>query len=55
MTEFAYIGQELEIFAQAVNWKRYFARYIAPYIRGDVLEVGAGIGANRQVFDHLDF
>jgi len=55
VAEFAYIGQELEIFAQAVNWKRYFARYIAPYLRGDVLEVGAGIGANRQIFAHLDF
>jgi SAM-dependent methyltransferase len=55
VAKFAYIGQELEIFAQALNWKRYFARHIAPYIRGDVLEVGAGIGANLQIFAHLDF
>ena len=54
MAEFAYIGQDLEIFARAVNWKRYFARHIAPYIRGEVLEVGAGIGANQRIFAHLD-
>jgi SAM-dependent methyltransferase len=55
VAELAYIGQELEIFAQAANWKRYFARHIAPYIRGEVLEVGAGIGANQRFFAHLDF
>ncbi|HEY7334898.1 MAG TPA: class I SAM-dependent methyltransferase [Bryobacteraceae bacterium] len=55
MAEFAYAGSELEIFAQAVRWKRYFARHIAPHIRGEVLEVGAGIGANDRIFAHLDF
>lgn len=39
-----YAGDELEVFARAHNWKRYYATEIAPYIRGDVLEVGAGIG-----------
>ena len=55
MSEFAYAGSELEIFEKAVHWKRYFARHMAPYIRGDVLEAGAGIGANLKIFAHLDF
>jgi SAM-dependent methyltransferase len=41
-----YDGGELELFAGAVNWKRWFAAQMAPYIRGRVLEVGAGIGGN---------
>jgi SAM-dependent methyltransferase len=44
-TETAYIGKELDIFALAVNWKRYVKGEIARYVTGDVLEVGAGIGA----------
>ena len=55
MAEFAYVGSELEIFERAVNWKRYFARHMAPYIRGEVLEVGAGIGANNKIFASLPF
>jgi SAM-dependent methyltransferase len=43
-----YIGQELEIFKNATNWKNYYASKIKPYIKGDVLEVGAGIGINTQ-------
>lgn len=46
----AYIGSELEIFAYARNWKRYFARRLQPYISGDVLEVGAGIGNATSAF-----
>lgn len=41
-----YVGNELELFAAARHWKSYLARSIAPYIQGDVLEVGAGIGSN---------
>jgi len=41
-----YIGNELELFATATNWKAYFASHIMPFIVGDVLEVGAGIGTN---------
>lgn len=37
---------ELGLFAGAVNWKAYWQRMLAPWIRGDVLEVGAGIGTN---------
>jgi SAM-dependent methyltransferase len=42
--EYAYIGRELDLFALAKNWKNYVKDRIASYIRGDVLEVGAGIG-----------
>ena len=42
---FTYPGDELVLFQHATNWKKYFSRQIKPYIKGDVLEVGAGIGA----------
>jgi len=45
----AYLGQELEIFAHAQNWKRYWAAALLPYVRNDVLEVGAGLGANTRL------
>lgn len=44
-----YQGKELELFERAQNWKKYFASFISPYIRGDVLEVGAGIGGTTKV------
>jgi hypothetical protein len=46
MTEFAYIGDELTLFAEAENWKRYWSKMLAPYILGDVIEVGAGIATS---------
>ena len=49
MNPAAYVGTELDIFAHARNWKRYWASHIRAYLRGDVLEVGAGIGANTGV------
>jgi SAM-dependent methyltransferase len=39
-----YQGTELELFQHAVNWKGYYAKRFRPFIQGDVLEVGAGIG-----------
>lgn len=44
-----YPGGELDLFATAENWKSYFARLLTPYISGDVLEVGAGIGGTTRV------
>lgn len=41
-----YVGTELEMFAGAINWKTYLARQLSGFVRGRVLEVGAGIGAN---------
>lgn len=46
--ELPYVGNELELFAHARNWKRYWGSVVGPYLRGDVLEVGAGLGANTQ-------
>lgn len=43
-----YVGTELELFAEAKRWKAYFASSIARWVRGDVLEVGAGIGTNTH-------
>jgi SAM-dependent methyltransferase len=45
----SYIGSELEVFAEAPRWKRYWSGHVAGYLRGDVLEVGAGIGSNARV------
>lgn len=50
MTELAYAGAELEFFARAHNWKAYFAAEVRPFLRGAVLEVGAGIGATTRAF-----
>ena len=46
MSEFKYAGSELELFAAVHNWKSYWSSRIRPFVAGDVLEVGAGIGAN---------
>lgn len=50
MADFEYVGGELELFAEATNWKRYFTSFVAQHIGGDVLEVGAGMGANTRAF-----
>jgi len=39
-----YIGNELELFKHAHNWKQYYASVFKHLLKGDVLEVGAGIG-----------
>src|SRR5689334_7910773 len=49
MGEFAYGGSELETFAHAVNWKRYWSGLLLPFFGKDVVEVGSGIGANTVV------
>lgn len=41
-----YTGDELSLFKNATNWKKYFSSKIKEYIKGDVLEVGAGLGIN---------
>lgn len=52
---FEYVGAELPLFALASNWKAYWRRQIAPYIRGDVLEVGAGLGVNTRLLSDLEY
>lgn len=51
--EFQYMGSELALFEKARNWKAYWRSVIAPFVRGDVLEAGAGIGANTQLLREL--
>lgn len=46
MSDFHYVGSELDLFAEARNWKAYWSRRIGSFVCGDVLEVGAGIGSN---------
>jgi ubiquinone/menaquinone biosynthesis C-methylase UbiE len=46
MADYHYEGEELAIFAHAHNWKQYWISQLAPFVKGDVLEVGAGIGSN---------
>ena len=43
-----YPADELPMFAQATTWKKYWISHIANFVKGDVLEVGAGIGANTR-------
>jgi hypothetical protein len=49
MSNYSYVGSELEIFARATNWKRYFGSLMAPFLGERVLEVGAGMGATTRV------
>jgi ubiquinone/menaquinone biosynthesis C-methylase UbiE len=44
-----YIGNELALFEKAKNWKKYFGKHLSPYLKGDVLEVGAGLGGTTLV------
>jgi SAM-dependent methyltransferase len=44
----AYPGSELAIFEQATRWKAYVGRQLAPFLHGDVLEVGAGLGGTTS-------
>ncbi|MBL7947341.1 MAG: methyltransferase domain-containing protein [Flavobacteriales bacterium] len=41
-----YVGTELELFQHAVNWKRYWSAQVAPFVHGNVLDVGCGLGVN---------
>ena len=40
-----YPGKELEAMAFAANYHRWIVQELAPYLAGDVAEVGAGIGS----------
>jgi SAM-dependent methyltransferase len=54
-SEFKYAGSELELFEKARNWKAYWRAQIAGFVRGEVLEVGAGIGTNTLTLAGLDY
>lgn len=48
-SKYQYIGNELDVFAYAVNWKSYFRSHLSASITGEVLEVGAGIGTTTRI------
>jgi SAM-dependent methyltransferase len=51
MSDFQYMGTELEIFAHAKHWKSYMQSKLRPYLVGEVLEVGAGIGGTTRALN----
>ena len=50
MNDSCYLGGELDLFAKAVNWKKYLRARVAGYLGSNVLEVGAGFGGSTEVF-----
>ncbi|HTL08754.1 MAG TPA: class I SAM-dependent methyltransferase [Chitinophagaceae bacterium] len=50
-----YAGEELELFREASNWKKYFSRFILPHVRGRVLEVGAGLGTTTSYLKRTQY
>jgi SAM-dependent methyltransferase len=50
---YRYAGEELEVVVSAHNWKGYWSSAVREHLRGDVLEVGAGIGANTRLLRGL--
>ena len=55
MTQFTYIGTELELFARAKNWKKYIKFILRKYLKGNVLEVGAGLGSNTKLLSNSQY
>lgn len=49
---YSYPGNELDLFAEAGNWKTYLSRMCVSFVKGDVLEVGAGIGSTTSFLCH---
>jgi SAM-dependent methyltransferase len=49
-SDYEYVGEELDLFRHARVWKSYLRSKIAPFLSGDVLEVGAGIGGTTRLF-----
>jgi hypothetical protein len=49
-----YVGTELDVFANAINWKNYVRDMLRPYITGSVLEVGAGKGSFTSALSNLN-
>ncbi len=48
-----YIGNELELFEKATHWKKYWSSQLKPFIQGNVLEVGAGLGGSTTVLTQV--
>jgi SAM-dependent methyltransferase len=50
MSHIPYVGTELDLFAEATNWKKYLHSQMADSLGPAVLEVGAGFGGTtRQI------
>ncbi len=50
-----YQGQDLEALADIPNYQRWILDHFAPYLRGRVLEIGAGIGSISALYaDRVD-
>lgn len=49
MSEYVYVGEELDLFAGATNWKAYWAERVRPFLGRRVLDVGAGLGATAKL------
>lgn len=52
--KFRYVGNELDTFSIATNWKRYLSCILRPYLCGDILEVGAGKGTTTTALFNQD-
>ena len=50
-----YVGQELEIFKNAIKWRNYWSNFINSEIKGNVLEVGSGMGTITNELSASDF
>lgn len=46
---FEYIGGDLEALSDLVNYQNWILEKFSPYISGDVLEIGAGIGTFSEL------
>lgn len=51
-SDYKYPGEELQLFESATNWKNYFSSHITKYLRGKILEVGAGIGGTTLLLNN---
>jgi SAM-dependent methyltransferase len=49
-----YAGSELDLFANALNWKAYWSTLIRPFLGRKILDVGAGIGASAKVLARIE-
>ena len=49
-----YIGTELDLFAEARTWKRYWSGVLRPYLGSHVLDVGAGIGGTAKLYGDIN-
>lgn len=48
MKKYVYCGEELNLFSNAINWKKYYSSFFSKYLNGRVLEVGAGIASTTE-------